>query len=331
MSIQTNIIKNGTYRFTNDGIFAIKNMRPSTKNMCSVEDSNYLFIQTDKVNNILSQSSALSNLINNKFIILDESEPTVIMGMQAFGRGPKNTYNKYIFHRKLIDNREFNENDEVVDDNVVNENDCLKFGECISVANKTGDINKFNQMIKLGESDPVLQSTNKRKFGEDEDKNSLIPSFVKDSEKNNFAIPKNGECYAIVRSEKVKGEADYHIAFVLYTYQNINITLEASADAGNEYYPKFGFYDINPIGCTFHKVFSRHYTNGETIVLKTRNINTILKEIDNEIAENNRNNSKKRKIGSGKKKRIIYIKKKMTKRKGKATNKNKNKKSVKKY
>jgi hypothetical protein len=152
---------------------------------------------------------------------------------------------------------------------------------------------------------------------------------IPNSGKNNNAIPLKGESYAIVRKNLIDDEAPYHIAFVLYTHQNINITLEAAADAGNEYYPRFCFYDINPNGLTFHKFNSTGYLNGETIVLKTRDINTILKEIDNEIAKNNMKNSKKRKIGSGnkfgsgKKRRIVYIKKKMTKRKGKVINKNK--------
>jgi hypothetical protein len=351
MSIQTNIKKYGKYRFTSDGLFAIEPVITPGYLPSFQTDSIYLYIKTEIVSNILNENSPLANMINNKIIILDELEPTKQLTMKFSGLDVVNNYNKYIFHRKFIDERKYTINDEgknlpnSEDTKSLNENDCLKFGECMTTVNQTGDINKFNQMIKLGESDPVLEFKNlsNAKFGNDDegDENRQFLKKIPKTEKNNNAIPEKGESYAIVRKKPIENEADYHIAFVLYTHQNINITLEAAADQGNEYYPRFCFYDINPNELTFHKVNSRGYLNGETVVLKkSRDINTILKEIDKEIAKNNKNQaknnnnmnfSKKRKFGSGKRRRIVYIKKKMTKRKGKATNKNKNKKSIKKH
>jgi hypothetical protein len=338
MSIKTSIKKYGKYRFTPDGIFAIEPEIIPGYEPHFQSDSIYLYIKTDYIANILNEKSPLSNLINNKIIILDELEPTKKLTIKFSGLDVINTYNKYIFHRKLMDERKYiNGKPDYKDNNSINENDCLKFGECMTTVNQTGDINRFNQMIKLEQSDPVLEFKNlsNKPFGESDKLNMKFIKQIPESEKNNNAIPEMGESYAIVRKSLIEDQAPYHIAFVLYTHQNINITLEASADAGNEYYPRFCFYDIKPNGLTFHNLFSPSYSNGETIVLKTRNINIILKEIDDEIAKNNMNNSKKRKfgsgkrigIGSGKKKRMVYLKKKGTKRivKGTKINKNKNK------
>jgi hypothetical protein len=97
---------------------------------------------------------------------------------------------------------------------------------------------------------------------------------------------------------KIKNDsAPYHIAYVIYTHQNVNITLEASADAGNLYYPEFSFYDINPNGNTFHKKYSQYYQNGVTNVLQSRNIDDVLREIDEE-------NSKSKKHKGGKRKKL---------------------------
>ena len=75
--------------------------------------------------------------------------------------------------------------------------------------------------------------------------------------------------------------------------------MEAEADAGQTYQPKFCFYDTNPEGNTFHRRWSAElykksadpehklrydalYNNGETIVLQSRNMNDIMKEIAQE-------------------------------------------------
>jgi hypothetical protein len=283
--IKTNIKGFGKkYRFTPDGLFAIE---PSGVNL---KDSKYLYIKTDKVDEILTSNSALSNLIKNEFIVLDILEKTRTLKMVLGGLDIENTYNKYIFHRPLIDKRKYSKSGVVnSSDKSLNENDCLKFGECMTVMSQKPDMNRFNTMIQADTSPPVLQysSLKNKKFGESDELNIELLSKIPESKKNNNAIPENGESYAIIRSEIVEKSAPYHIAFVLYTHQNINITLEASADEGKEYYPQFSFYDTNSDGYTFHNLYSKYYTNGETVVLKTRNVDTVLKEIDKEISEKN--------------------------------------------
>lgn len=100
--IKTNIKGFGKkYRFTPDGLFAIE---PSGVNL---KDSKYLYIKTDKVDEILTSNSALSNLIKNEFIVLDILEKTRTLKMVLGGLDIENTYNKYIFHRPLIDKRKY--------------------------------------------------------------------------------------------------------------------------------------------------------------------------------------------------------------------------------
>ena len=177
MSIQTNIKKYGKYRFTPDGLFAIEPVISPAYIPSFQTDSIYLYIKTEFVSNILNENSPLANMINNKIIILDELEQTKQLTMKFSGLDVANIYNKYIFHRKLMDDRKYTINDkgENVPDSdditSLNENDCLKFGECMTTVNQTGDINRFNQMIKLGESDPVLEFKNSSnvKFGDDDE------------------------------------------------------------------------------------------------------------------------------------------------------------------
>ena len=195
-------------------------------------------------------------------------------------------YYKYKFYRPLIDKRIYDEKGEpdFSDTISMNENDCLKFSECMTVVNQKNDKILFDKIIQAPETAPFLQfkkdDDKERKFGE---KDELNVNYLEDiSEKDNNAAPMSGESYAIVRKKFVEDVADYHIAFVLCRHGNINITLEASADQANEYYPRFGFYDINPDGKTFHKSYSTFYTNAETIVLKSRNVDTVLNEIKKE-------------------------------------------------
>ena len=107
-----------------------------------------------------------------------------------------------------------------------------------------------------------------------------------------------GESYAIVR-KKINENTAYHASFVVYTHDGVNITLEAEADAGPSYQPKFCLYDTNPEGNTFHRRWSAElykksknenhqfrykalYNNGETIVLKSRILSDILSELEKE-------------------------------------------------
>ena len=227
MSIQTNIKKYGKYRFTLDGLFAIEPLIIPGYEELFQTDSIYLYIKSDIVSNILSENSPLANMINNKIIILDELEPTKQLTMKFSGLDVVNSYNKYIFHRKLMDERKYtiddegNNNPDYDDNKSLNENDCLKFGECMTIANQTGDINRFNQMIKQTESEPVLEFKNlsNKQFGESDKLNMKFLKEIPNSGKNNNAIPEKGESYAIVRKKETYGEAPYHIAFVLLLFK----------------------------------------------------------------------------------------------------------------
>ena len=198
----------------------------------------------------------------------------------------------------------------------------MKFAECATLTTHTNDNTIFDKNIQvIGSSPPVLQTkVSKKQFGEyDDETNRQIVKKIPANEKNNNAIPNNGESYAIVRKdESLDNKSPYHIAFVLYTHENINITIEASADATPLYYPRFGFYDTEPNKTnTFHNFWSKQeYNNSETIVLEKRDIDTVLKEIVNEKNNKpdeyikNNPNSNKRKRSGGVKNRKKTVKKK---------------------
>ena len=337
--IKTNIIRYGEYRFTKDGAFAIKPLRPPKQVGYTMvaefqTTSDYLYVRSDyKIN----QDSALQNLITHKFIIKTGiPKLTVKLG----GLDVQSDYNEYKFYRPLKDERIYDSQGYPKEDMVsINENDCLKFGECLTFMNQTFDKNKFNELLRAETGPPMLQSTTYKAFGAtiyDKDNIEILKNIKRD-EKNNLAIPKNGETYAIVRKTVVPGKSPYHIAFVLYTHNNVNITLEAEADNRNDYQPKFCFYDTNPDGNTFHRRWSGElfkndtsedgsnrynslYNNGETIVLKT-NLDNIITEINkkNKTPINtpiNTQNSvlKKRRTGGTikKKKKYCKTKKKVT-------------------
>jgi hypothetical protein len=292
----SSIKRSKKYKFTLDGLFAIKN-----------NNSKYLYIKKDKLTTLVP--STLLTFLHDNYIVLDEKEP-IKQITQTINNlyDITNDYYQYIFHRPLKDEREYVKDNlsqriAPIDDNInINENDCLKFGECLTVLNQTRDLNRFNEMIQSPEGPSVLQekSLKNKQFGLSDKKNIAIVNQMSEDETNNNAIPKQGESYAIVMKKLKTEYAPYHIAYVIYTHQNVNITLEASADTGNLYYPEFSFYDINPNGNTFHKVYSKHYIDAITIVLQSRNIEDVLREVDQEntkkqIKMTGRKKSKKRK------------------------------------
>lgn len=295
--IKSNFFKKGEYVFTKDGVFAIQPQPPDDYDLQTHSD--VLYVRNDFQ---IVQTSALANLISNNFIV--KTGITKDLTINKLGIDVTNNYIEYTFYRPLIDERKYKNDFPIKNAKGINENDCLKFGECITVANQTYDKPKFDQMITSEFGPPVLQSSATNKiFGVDENENIKLLKTIPTSKKNNFAVPKNGESYAIVRKQLVLNAADYHIAFVLYTHNNVNITLEAEADNKNNYMPRFGFYDITPNGKTFYRRWSAElyknspdpykiarwnslYNNGETIVLKSRNINDVIKEVDAENLKN---------------------------------------------
>jgi hypothetical protein len=265
------------YVFTNDLNFAIKPLRPTF--FITDEDlvipyqseSEYLFINT-KYHDKLDSTSPLKKFIENGLII-KASNTTIPINTQKNFKKTKKTnakkttaverYYKYKFYKTLTDKREYNVNT-VIDTEEnhakINENDCLKFSECLTYVDQTNTMTNLEDMLIASENPPVLRSkVSKVKFGEhsDEEKNATILNDIDAKHKNHHAIPKMGESYGIVVKPKTKYEGPpYHIAFVLYTNNDVNITLEAFADRKDKYLPRFGFYDTNPNGYTFHRYYS---------------------------------------------------------------------------
>jgi hypothetical protein len=295
-------MKKNAYKVTKDYVFAIK---PSD----NYDQNNSDFLYINK-NYDIDKSSALYNLIINNFIIKDKEELEIkhikngIVEITEY-------YDKYKFYKTLKDDRPYIDGVPLDDDYNINENDCLQFGECLTYANQTYDKSNFEKILKNTKNPPVLQSKASLDFFgevEDAEKNAEILNNINIQFKNNKAVPFNGESYVIVRKPKsVYTASPYHAAFVLYTHNDINITLEASADnaTNSEYLPKFGFYDINEKGYTFHRCYSGElhiinyyethdenelsnycdfYYDSETIVLESRPLKHVIKEfIDEKI------------------------------------------------
>lgn len=220
------------------------------------------------------------------------------------------TYNVYIFYRPLRDEREYHTTDPAhpklveQEDNpeIINENDCLKFAENLAYLTQNPNIDRaeFETLLQADSNPPFLQSKEGSiTLGESNenvirDNNRIIR---KSKQKNDNAIPMAGELYGILRNKETIDRSDFHIAFVIFSDGKHNITLEASADAGNTYCPEFNMWDLNE-GKTFHNHFSGNlylennpnddeyhdfYTNGETVVLRLRNI----AQIEQELIEEN--------------------------------------------
>lgn len=189
----------------------------------------------------------------------------------------------------------------------------MKFGECLSLTSNTNNNNDiFNNFIKNNENPSVLQSKETGEiFGLTYANNRKILQYTPIDKKNDNAIPNNGELYAIVRKKFIDNTSPYHISFVIYTHENINIALEASADSEALFYPKFSFYDITPGYLnTFHNIWSYSLPKSETIVLNARDISTVLQEIENEninpIPQKKKGGRKTKKQKTKNKKTKIY-------------------------
>jgi hypothetical protein len=312
MTDNISIEKYTDYRYTSDYVFVIKPL----KNASPQNESPFLYIRKEEHEQIKNNPSAdyetLNNFINHHFIILDTEQPEEIelSSSTRTTKGVKFFYYKYKFFRKLIDERQYEKNDHnklVLSDKdrdnplKKNENDCLKFGECMTVANQKIDHERFKKMIGVTDTEdkgtvPILQLQGTENiFGDTQTKNrKLAKNFPKDK-KDNKANPAIGQSYAIVNHDNYKyypetdekvGATPYHIAFVIAKHKNFNITIEAFAEEGPEYDIKFGFYDTENLKYTFHNYFSnKYFNNANTIVLESRNIDTILNIIDEEIIE----------------------------------------------
>lgn len=333
----SNIYKYGSrrkidYIFTEDNMFGLEVIENSL-------DSYYLYVNIDAT---IDPESPLAKFIDEGFIVKvgenddpeeDDLDMPIMLQYQKTPVNPEDIpggYYKYRFHRALLDLR-YDENNKRIPENedALNENDCLNFGECSTAKHMGLDKNNITTFPYNYETSILEAKENNIPFGISDEKNMELLKSIPSNKKNNYAVPNQGECYAIVRKE-YRESVMYHIGFCIYSHNGVNITLEANADNGREYLPAFGFYDTNPNGLTFHKRYISIYDNGETIVLKGRNINDILKEIDEEIEEKNKMAQEEtNKIVGGKRrprKRVLSKKKKSIKsNKSHKTKKNKRK------
>jgi len=285
------------YIFTKDNMFGLEVINSSL-------DSYYLYINIDAT---IDPSSPLAKFIDEGFIIkvgendnlknaedamdIDDNLDNPIMLQYQKRPGIFDDipygYYKYRFHRPLLDLR-YNEENERLPENeeALNENDCLNFGECSTGKYIGLDKNNITTFPYKYQTSVLEAKENGIPFGISDESNMELLKTIPSNKKNDYAVPNQGECYAMARRE-YRESVMYHIAFCIYSYNGVNITLEANADNGREYLPAFGFYDTNPAGYTFYKRYISIYDNGETIVLKGRNINDILKEINEEVLEQN--------------------------------------------
>lgn len=280
----TSITEKKGYKFTKDlNIAIIKS------------DSNFLYIKQG----YHIDSSPLLNLINNNFIKKIEENKNIISIND--GLTPL-YYDVYQFYKHLLDETANKLDEDINEDEYINENDCLQFGECLTYLNHNTDKNIFEELLRKKEIIPMLKSNITNETFSEGEGYKQYPKYIKKIDieyKNNKAVPIQGETYAIVRKKTKDGEHPYHIGYVLYNHDGVNITLEASAGNGYKYYPTFNFYDTNEYGNTFHRTYNgekyllenkdkKHpqhddfYTNGETIVLKSRPIDDILNDMANE-------------------------------------------------
>ncbi len=277
----TQFKKNGDFIITNDGAFAIQPEEYDEFISFTQRDSIGLYIRSG----LELVDSPLKRLINSGFIVSDGKQHKITRNIDGLVENVK--YNRYIFFRPLVDKRKYlGYRQPVDDDRHINENDCLKFAESISVASNTLKKTTFNKLVRSNSSPCVYRAKDVPiLFGDSDAKNRRMLSKITTT--NHKAFPSAGEAYAIVRRELIVDSAPYHIAFVLYSNNGVNITLEANADDGPDYYPRFGFYDMKK---TFHKLFVDMYNNGTTIVLQSRPVEDFLKEF---IAEQNKTRKKR--------------------------------------
>jgi hypothetical protein len=277
----TQFKKSGEFVITNDGAFAIRPEKYVDFVSFTQRDSIGLYIR----DGLQLVDSPLKRLIDIGFIVSDGKLHTITRRIDGLDESAK--YNRYTFFRPLTDKRKYlGYRQPVDDDQVVNENDCLKFAESLSVASNTLKKTVFTKLLRSNSSPCVYQAKDvPLLFGESDAKNRKMLTKIKTTKHK--AFPSAGESYAIVRKELVLGSAPYHIAYVLYSNNGLNITLEANADDGAEYYPRFGFYDAKK---TFHKLFVDMYENGTTIVLQSRPVEDFLNEFK---AETNKTRKKR--------------------------------------
>jgi hypothetical protein len=260
--------KKGEYRVSNNCAIVIKG-----------ELSDSLFIRA----NYTIPASSLKTLIDDGYfkIVRSNVKLTIPSGGINIPICNNDEYTEYQFVRPLKETAP----------EPKSENDCLNFAEFLAA--ETHGVKDSHEIFPYKFNTSMLQSKDtKNQFGYSKARNRQLLKRIPMEKKNHSAVPNDGEAYAVVRTSDTPDESEYHIAFVIYTHEDINVTLEAAAlpqeDSREEVLPQFSFYERNPGGTTFHSVVSVGYQNGQTIVLEARNTETVVSEIQNELAPKQR-------------------------------------------
>jgi hypothetical protein len=273
----------GKYRISNDCSLIIAS-----------GDSESLFIRQDTP---IREDSPLFTLIHDGFI-KKVSENKKFIGKVGGINIPicdSSLYDEYQFMRELKESAPEPDT----------ENDCLHFAEFLAAETSGISQVKGRSIFPYQYEESVLGSIYGTIFGESNEGNMEMLDTIPDEEKNDFAVPKEGEVYAIIRKGYKEGDtiSPYHIAFVIYSHEGLNITLEAAAlpegDPRQSVLPQFSFYDTVPRGRTFHKKMVKVYFDGETIVLQTRDPAILIKQITKEITKKNRNTRRSKSFKKG--------------------------------
>ena len=147
----------------------------------------------------VDKESPLQKLIHMGLIIQSDTEYT-----------PEG-YTGYKFFQPLVDSINYYKNGnprknpaipkdpENPDPIVRNDNDCLKFGEAMGIAMRSGAMNFVMNHLQTDQTDPklCLMDNPSELFGEDEIEN--LQFYKKTAFIDNHAIPEPGQAYAIVR------------------------------------------------------------------------------------------------------------------------------------
>jgi hypothetical protein len=339
----SNIIENDIFTFIENKNFAIK----PNKNELQIY-SDFLYIKENFSDN---NSSPLYKFINSGFIVEDNSDlPEYkkykfyrsLRDLRKFNKKGKeigvslNENDCLKFAESISMAYQNNNNPKDLFDQMIKADEspsALKMTNNVLFGDESYDKNIDNLKIISVKNDNAIPIQGElytivNKIIKETDLGNMIIDYFDEDDFKQRGLTKeldisNGvlDSMKTVMTDKIieKSNAPYHVAFVIYTHNGVNITLEAEADNESDYLPKFCFYDTNPSGLTFHKRWSgkldyiiskseqgfrldNHgnkdryetlYNNAETIVLYSRPLDEFKYEFEKEQQSNNKKTSVK--------------------------------------